>query len=311
MKRTIVFNIIFISLFLISFSVLANTQIEIGINSNMNQLKGGQEAIITVNLENYVGIKEGINCYKATLEYDKEIFKEITQNNFQSKNDWEELKYNKETGEFIAIKKSGSKEAEEILQIKLEVKEEAKATKTQVKIKDIVTSEGKEDIQINEKMLAIDIIEEQEEKPEDPKKPEKITSEKYKIEEGYISRIIPKTTVHDFEQNVRLENVITDPKMVFTDEEGNKLAENSKIKTGTKLKVGTTLQFTLIVIGDTDKDSEITINDMANIKLHLIETQKLTGIALKAADVDNIDNDVTINDLAQIKLILIDLLELK
>ena len=54
----------------------------------------------------------------------------------------------------------------------------------------------------------------------------------------------------------------------------------------------------------------MSINDLAQIKLHLIEIKLLTGLELKSADIDD-DNNVTINDLAQIKLILIDLLELE
>lgn len=92
--------------------------------------------------------------------------------------------------------------------------------------------------------------------------------------------------------------------MVFTDEYGNVLQEESQLKTGIKLKVGKTLQYTLVVTGDIDKDAEITINDLAQIKLHLIGKGLLTGIEIMAADVDE-DKEITINDLAQIKLILI------
>ena len=82
------------------------------------------------------------------------------------------------------------------------------------------------------------------------------------------------------------------------------------ITTGTKIKVGKTLQYTLVVIGDIDSDGKITINDIAKLKLHIIEEQLLEGIKLKSADIDN-DGQVTINDLAQMKLILIDLLKLQ
>ena len=98
--------------------------------------------------------------------------------------------------------------------------------------------------------------------------------------------------------------------MVFIDEYGNTMTDNEIISTGVKIKVGKTLQYTLIVIGDIDKDAKITINDIAKLKLHLIESEVLTGMQLKAAYVDN-DNEVTINDLAQLKLVLIGLLNLQ
>lgn len=58
------------------------------------------------------------------------------------------------------------------------------------------------------------------------------------------------------------------------------------------------------LLGDTDLDGEITINDLAKLKLHLINMQTLEGENLKAGDLDG-NNEVSINDLAKLKLILI------
>ena len=292
---------------LITITVQASNSVKATIESSKDEIKKEEEVVITLKLQDYQDIKNGINAYKATLEYDEDIFEEVLEKDFVCKNNWEMLKYNKDTKEFVAIKKIGSTEPEEVASITLKAKEEVEPKVTEVKIKDIVTSDGKKDINVDETKATINVTKEQEVKPNDP---EKITSTKYRIEEGYISRIVPKTTVSQFKQNVTVENVTTDPQMVFTDEYGNTLQEDSLITTGTKLKVGSSLQFTLIVTGDIDRDSEITINDLASIKLHIIETKKLTGIELKAADVDD-DNEVTINDLANMKLVLIGLLEIK
>ena len=311
-----IIGIIFMLVILITINVQASNSLKATIQSSKNELKKTEEVEVTLKLDEYKDIKDGINAYKATLYYDENIFEEVLEQNFVCKNDWEMLKYNKDTKEFIAIKKAGSKEPEEVASITLKVKEEIEPKVTEIKTKDIVTSDGKNDINVDETKVEINIIKEQDTKPEEPNvpveptKPEKITSEKYNIEEGYISRIAPKTTVAEFKQNVVLENVTTNPQMVFTDENGNALQESDQIKTGTKLKVGKTLQFTLIVIGDIDKTSEIEINDLAQMKLHLIGKEKLTGIELKAADIDG-DNEITINDLAQMKLVLINLLEIK
>lgn len=313
MKKIAINVIVFFSLIFIASSLLASESLIANASSSVSDLKAKEEVVVTLKFDQYQAIKNGINAYKATLIYDKNIFEEVLEKDFVCQNDWEELKYNKDTGEFVAIKKAGSKAPEEVVKVTLKAKEGVKASTTDVKFKDIVTSDAKKDINLSETKVTINIIEEQQEKPEEPIKPtqpEKITSQKYTIEEGYISRILPKTTVQQFKQNVTVENVTTNPQMVFTDANGNVLQDNSLISTGTKLKVGSTLQFTLVVTGDADGDSEITINDMAKVKLHLIETKLLTGIELKAADVDN-DKEITINDLAQIKLILIDLFELK
>ena len=298
---------IFMIAILITINVQASNNLKATIQSSKNEVKKVEEVEIILKLQDYQDIKDGINAYKATLDYDENIFEKVLEQNFTCKNNWELLKYNKDTKEFIAIKKAGSKEPEEVASLILKTKEEAGPKTTEVKIKDIVTSDGKKDINVEEAKLVIDVIEEQEENPE---KPEKITSNKYRIEEGYIEKIAPQTTVAQFKKNVKVENVTTEPQMVFIDENGNTLQEDSLIKTGTKLKVGSSLQFTLIVTGDIDGDAEITINDLANIRLHLIDKKSLTGIKLKAGDIDE-DGEVTINDLASMKLILIGLSEIK
>lgn len=298
---------IFMIAILITINVQASNNLKATIQSSKNEVKKAEEIEIILKLQDYQDIKNGINAYKATLDYDENIFEKVLEQNFTCKNNWELLKYNKDTKEFIAIKKAGSKEPEEVASLILKTKEEAGPKTTEVKIKDIVTSDGKKDINVEEAKLVIDVIEEQEENPE---KPEKITSNKYRIEEGYIEKIAPQTTVAQFKKNVKVENVTTEPQMVFIDENGNTLQEDSLIKTGTKLKVGSSLQFTLIVTGDIDGDAEITINDLANIRLHLIDKKSLTGIKLKAGDIDE-DGEVTINDLASMKLILIGLSEIK
>ena len=142
-------------------------------------------------------------------------------------------------------------------------------------------------------------------KPNNPDQLEEITSNKYQIQEKYISRIAPNTTVSQFKQNVK-----TTQKMVFIDPQGKTLGDDDLITTDTILKLGDNSQYTLIAIGDVDCDGEITINDLAKIKLHIIEIQLLEGTRLQAADLDN-DGEVTINDLAQVKLVLIDLMEIK
>ena len=80
------------------------------IETNTDKIKPGEEIEVNFYLQNYENIKDGINAYKATLEYDKNIFEEVELENFESKNLWQEFLYNKDSGEFIAIKKAGSKQ---------------------------------------------------------------------------------------------------------------------------------------------------------------------------------------------------------
>ena len=124
-------------------SFVVNT--ETTLNANMTSLKLGQEVTVTLNLGNYSDVTNGYNAYKAKLIYDQNIFEQVLPEDFISLNDWEELEYNPDTFEFVAIKKVGSKTLENVVQVKLRVKTTATAGTTTIKINNIVTSEGRKD----------------------------------------------------------------------------------------------------------------------------------------------------------------------
>lgn len=128
------------------------------IEANANKIKEGEEIEIKFYLQDYEDIKEGLNVYKATLDYDNNIFEKVVLEDFTCQNQWEEFLYNENTHEFIAIKKAGSKEKEEVVALKLKAKNDIQAGETTIKIKDIISSEGKEDIKANDVEVKIALV---------------------------------------------------------------------------------------------------------------------------------------------------------
>lgn len=168
MKKMVTFVFTF---FIASFMAMNLTSAEASvstvISTNSVDVKGGQEVEITFKLDGYTGIKKGINAYQATLVYNDKIFEQVFQDSFECLNDWEGLLYNPDNKEFVSYKKVGSLQNEAVAKIKLKVKEDIKATKTTVKIKNIVVSEGKKDINVKEKSISLNIIDEQTSIPSD------------------------------------------------------------------------------------------------------------------------------------------------
>ncbi len=131
-----------------------------------------------------------------------------------------------------------------------------------------------------------------------------ISSKKYNIENDYISRITPGTTIKEFKQNVE-----TTQEIIFKDEEGNELEENSVITTGTEIHIND-LIYTSGVTGDIDGDGKITLLDLSKLQLYLVDYEKFNNEKCKAADIDN-DNKVSLLDLSKVQLILVDLLTIE
>lgn len=268
---------------------------------DLEKLEPGTEFEVNVNIDNMTNIGKGIISLTGQLEYDTNILERIS---VTGANGWslENNSFNEQNFKFITDNDKYITEESQMFTMKFKVKDTiTENTKTSIKIKGITASGGYGIIGTKDAELAVAV-----EIPEEPVE-EKITSDVYVIndQDKDISRILPETTVEQFKQNVT-----TEQEMVFIDKEGNTLGEQDIIGTGMTIKVGETLEYTLVVTGDLDGDGEITINDLAKVKLHLIEFELLTGIHLKAADVDY-DKEITVNDAARIKLVLIDLMEIE
>ena len=170
MKRAKLSLICMLSLGILGFGYVnayATSGIKAVLESRNTNLSNSREVEVILRLDNYEKIDKGVNVYKATLEYDKNVFEEVSESDFEPLNNWEEIKFNKDTGEFIAIHKTGSKVSEEIMKIKVKVKDNAKAGKEDIVIKDIVTSDGKKDMVVEELKTTVDIIQNQNNKPGD------------------------------------------------------------------------------------------------------------------------------------------------
>ncbi|MBQ2938448.1 MAG: hypothetical protein IJE05_06215 [Clostridia bacterium] len=157
MKKRLIFILLLIIIIMSFTKVNANSIIKFDIESDKQKVKENDELIVNIGTAEYTDMEDEINTYKAKIDYDKSIFEEIDENNFYCLNSWTDFKYNKENGQLITIKKEGSKEAEDILQIHFKVKTDANLGDTIIKIKDITTSYGESDISSEQLELKINV----------------------------------------------------------------------------------------------------------------------------------------------------------
>ncbi len=132
-------------------------------------------------------------------------------------------------------------------------------------------------------------------------------SEKYNIQNGFILGIRAKmqektgTTVGEFKKDI-----VSSEDLIFLDKSGKSLNDDDFICTGDILKVGQDFEYVLVANGDIDGDGEVTINDIAKLKMYFLSGELLPKDNLMFFDVDG-DCEITINDIAKIKLMVIGL----
>ena len=159
MKNKRIFLIVALIIMIITLTQISSKnkeQIEaqrLNINTNIeqNEIKQGEEASISFFIER----DKNLNSVKASIEYDNDVWEEVKEEDFILKNDWESLIYNNISKEFIVINKN-EKVNDEILEIKLKAKKDAKLGITEVVINNISSSDAEEEF--NEEKISKEIL---------------------------------------------------------------------------------------------------------------------------------------------------------
>ena len=112
---SVLFFVVF--LFMFTTTVFASNEVILDVNKNKVNL-GGE---ITISIDLKMESKEtSLYAYTAKLSYDKDVFDVIKTENFQEKENWSDIVYNKSNNKFALINKKGIT-GEKLLEIKLKV----------------------------------------------------------------------------------------------------------------------------------------------------------------------------------------------
>lgn len=154
MRKTI---ITIISIFTIILLGLGNTIVTAVtynaiVTSDRGKAKSGETVNVGVTLSDIDVGDKGINVFSLELVYDTNVFEEVK---VASENGWSDPTYNSNNGKILIDKTSGTKETAEILKISLKVKNNANFTETEIALKNMIGSNGTEDIKTEDRAVTI------------------------------------------------------------------------------------------------------------------------------------------------------------
>ena len=127
-----------------------------------------------------------------------------------------------------------------------------------------------------------------------------ISSDTYEIENEYISKIQPETTVKEFKDKLQTNAA----EINIYNKENEPLEDDDIIGTGMKLELKSgdkTKTFTLIVKGDVNSDGKADMLDITTINQYRLNKASLEEIYLKAGDVTE-DTKVDLYDILKINM---------
>ena len=255
MKRTI--TITLVALIILIFTNIPSYALGfiVGVTPAQTTVSPGSTVDVTISVNNMNIGGDGMKVFSGILNYDTNIFEEITAKDITGLNSWE-VSYNAETKKILLDRKDFITEDAEICKITFKVKDGVETENTQIKITNPSTSNNRIDIDGTEGQATISL--------------KKLSSGKYEItDDNEIKNVLPNTTVGDLKDNLTGgENTI------IKDKDGNTISSGN-IGTGSTVTTPSGDVYTVIVKGDLNGDGKVTLTDLAQLKLHMVETTLL------------------------------------
>lgn len=301
MKKLLKMSVILLVVIVIAFpikNVIATEEKDCKVYINgPEKLEAGGTITIEIGIKD---IKKTVDTIVATLEYDRDIFEEVTEDDMEPQSKWNYPAYNSESGTFMIDKTDSNLVSNDqvIMKITMKVKANIKESTSIIKLTDIeVAGLGDE--------LNVDT----EEKFEIGKEPENeklyLTSEQYKIGEKYISGIKAETKMKDY-----INNLTTNGQIVITKENGTKLTEEEYVGTGMTLivtKDKEKIELKIAVSGDLNGDGKVTATDLSTLNQTILKTATLENEYKIAGDLDENDK-ITATDLSTLNKMILKIL---
>lgn len=281
----------------------------IEITKDMTNYAKDKTIELTISLKN---MKNKISYIEAYIDYDKEIFEEVTSKDFSNSLNENTLSYFSYSNKAkkIVVEFDEDTEVTQLCKLKLKVLdniEDISTTKFKVSYGNCYSYNDDKTIEFG------DVTEIFAENNDEEKL--YLSTEKYKIGENnikdyedgdkYISRITKETKLKDYINNLKTNGEIT-----VTKEDGTKLTEEEYVGTGMKLTVTKDkekIELKIAVSGDLNGDGKVTATDLSTINQTILKTTKLENEYKLAADLDE-NNNITATDLSTLNKMLLKIL---
>jgi len=310
--------IIIFSLIIPTFAALPTYTVSVTADKSLGVAEE-KEITFTFNISNFTGFpatnsnndiqpQNGVDTFKATLNYDDNVFYPIAIDStggvttltstgdpsLKPLGNWTGIKYNPDNNGKKSLVMECSNvvnTAQDFLQITLKVKAGATLGNTTVSLTDITASDRVNDLVPTNPTVSqtVQII----------KAVDNATDPDYPNGFGGYIRILPETTVAEFKK--------FDGKTTFANfktESGTTLADTDVIPTGTTASDGQ-YSYTLIAVGDINSDGKLTVTDLSQLKgfeVGLIKS--LTANQKRACDI-KWDGQYTTVDRSQMRIMLV------
>ena len=226
----------------------------VGVTPDKTTVSPGGTVEITISVNNMNIGGDGMKVFAGILDYDTNIFEEVTAKDITGLNDWT-VSYETENKKLLLDRKDFITDDAELCKITLKVKDGVETENAQIKVTSPATSNNRIDIDGTEGKTTISL--------------KKLSSGKYEVtDDNKIKDVLPNTTLEDLKNNLTGGENTT-----IKDKDGNTISSGS-IGTGSTVTTPSGDVYTVIVKGDINGDGKITLTDLSLMKELLLNVKE-------------------------------------
>ena len=126
----------------------------VGWHSPTDALQPGESVELALTLEG----EPGLNALQGMLEYDREVFQQVEQEDFTLCSGWQGVRYHPDTGRFVVYHRADRPEQGQVLLVRLTPREGAAAGRTQVRVTELTASSGQGDRAAEDGVVQLSLV---------------------------------------------------------------------------------------------------------------------------------------------------------
>ena len=129
----------------------------IQLTGSRDTIKPGETITLQVSLKDIEKMSTGVNVFLATIDYDKNVFEQLKEDDIKTLNNWSGMMYNEDNGKIIVENYNFDEEEKAMFEVLLKAKTETKEKQGSISIKGAESSMGITAMKADESSLVVKV----------------------------------------------------------------------------------------------------------------------------------------------------------
>ena len=156
-KKVSCFILLLVLILAVGITSVYAADFGIQLTGSKDTIKPGETITLQVSLKDIEKMSTGVNVFLATIDYDKNVFEQLKEDDIKTLNNWSGMMYNKDNGKIIVENYNFDEEEKAMFEVLLKAKTETKEKQGSISIKGAESSMGITAMKADEASLVVKV----------------------------------------------------------------------------------------------------------------------------------------------------------